>query len=120
MSLQILKSETNKSWVVTLVRRSTAVAEDEVVKDYILEYMYSIYSRDMELQRERLRREEVQRQELQRVQEIRNCNYYTTSLDPEEFTKTSQHSYPRKRQWPMKTRRRELFAVAVDSRSQAI
>ena len=95
----MLESETNKSWVVTLVRRSTAVAEDEVVKDYIFEYMYSIYSRDMELQRERLRREEVQRQELQRVQEIRHCNYYTTSLDPEEFTKTlSQYSYPRKRQ----------------------
>ena len=97
------------------------VVEDEVVKDYTFEYIYSIYSRDMELQREKLRREEIHRQELQRVQEIRNCNYYTTSLDLEEFTKTlSQYSYPRKRQWPMKTRRRELFAVAVDSRNQVI
>ena len=93
MSLQILESETNKSWAVTLARR-TAVVEDEVVKDYTFEYIYSIYSRDMEFQREKFWRKEIHRQELQRVEEIRNCNYYTTALDLEEFTKTlSQYSY---------------------------
>ena len=65
-----------------------------MVKNYTFEYIYSIYSRDMELQREKLRREEIHRQEFQRVEEIRNCNYYTTAVDLEEFTKTlSQYSY---------------------------